>query len=36
MSATFAVFTTARNTFADGVNGPGDITAFATHQLESL
>jgi hypothetical protein len=30
------VFTTAPNAFADGVNGLGDITAFATDQLQSL
>jgi hypothetical protein len=30
------VFTTGPNAFADRVNGPDDITAFATDQLQSL
>ena len=33
---TFAVFATAPNTLADGILGPGDITTFATDQLQSL
>jgi subtilase family protein len=33
---TFAVFATAPNALADGILGPGDITTFATDQLQSL
>ena len=33
---TFAVIATAPNALADGIVGPGDITTFATDQLQSL